>query len=119
MKTIEKIIQENWYTIKDLQDCVKQKICNWCWWKWHNLLKLIPNFDDTKWEKLKADMNLICNIHDKTYNKGWKLFDFLKANYILWKNMNELFYWTKFRLLIFSVFFLWTTLFGFKYYNWK
>ena len=31
MKTIEQIVNENWYTIEELKNC---KYCNWCGWKW-------------------------------------------------------------------------------------
>jgi len=118
MNTIKQIISDNWYTIEQLKKC---KHCNGCWPKKHNFFKYLPKFDNSKFDKLKQDMNLICNIHDDMYYKGWNIFDFLKANYILWENIMRLAHWTNltWRIIIFFIFFLGTTLWGFRYFNWK
>ena len=125
MTTIEQILQENWCSILEYKKCIKSWVCNWIWWKgWINFDKLInklPYFDTTKWKKLHQDLDYLSMCHDLSYNKGWNLFNFLKANYILWKNVIKLIHWTNlfWKVLVFLCIFLWTTLFGFKYYNWK
>ena len=121
MTTIEQIIKENWYTIYELKKYYKEWRVNWFWPKHYNLFKYLPRFNSKKFFQLKLDLNLIADIHDLSYNKWWNVLDFIKANYILWKNVIRLLHWTNFfwRLLVFLWLFLWTTLFGFKYFNWE
>jgi len=121
MKTIEQIVNENWYTIKELKKC---KYCNWCGWKWginfELLMKSLPYFRKDKGKQLLEDLHLLCNMHDIWFHKWWWVVDFIKANYkfALW--VCELIYWTKTidRWLIFIIIFLGTTLFWRKYFNW-
>ncbi len=125
MKTVEEIIKRNWFTVEELKDCFKKWICNWIWGKgWINFDKVIswlPYFDTKKWEKLHNDLDLISCIHDYEYFKWWNVLDFLKANFKLSMNVIELLHWTKWysRLWIFILVFWWTTMFWFKYFNWK
>ena len=83
------------------------------------MIKKDKNYDINKQEYLLYDLDFICDIHDLQYWKGGWIFSYIKANYILAKNMYTLLHWFNCRKILFIVVFLWTTLFGFKYYNWK
>jgi len=120
METIEQIVKKNWYTIKQLELCERDGICNWFWPKGHNLLKLLPNFNSNKIKKLKRDVNLIADIHDIEYYLWWWYKAYIKANYKLAVNMCELLHWTNlfWRIIVFLSLFISTTLFGFKNFSW-
>lgn len=132
MKTIEKIVIENWYDVFDLLKA-QWKECNWCWWQWwfsftnmfnkiinlrnkYKLLQkiILPTYNKDKLVILNSDLSLICCMHDKEYNKKkW----FIKSNYKLAKNICKLFHWTTYRYILAVCTFLWTTIFWYKYYN--
>jgi len=120
MATIEQILKDNWYTISEISKCMNKWCCNWLWPYKHNFFKYLPNFKSEKFQTLKKDLNYISCIHDIAFTNWWNLLDFLRANYILWLNIIKLLHWTNFlwRLFIFLIFFLWTTLFGGIYFSW-
>jgi len=138
MKTIDIILQENWYTKEDLLNFEKVWVCNWCWWEWwfnfskfleklinlrenNKILKffILRKYDKDKLKQLLFDLSLICCIHDKSYNDWKTICDFLNANFKLGKNINKLFHWTNSftRFLIFISVFWWTTIFWYKYFK--
>ena len=121
MKTIEKILAK--YGV-DASTLKTDKNCNWCWWKWgidfDNLMEALPYFRQDKGQKLMQDLRLVCCLHDLCFTRWWNWKDFLKCNWQFAKNVYQLINWTKwiYRIIIFIVLFLWTTLFGKKYFNW-
>ena len=125
MTTIERMLLDNWYTYKKLKLVCIRAWCNGCWGKWgFNFTKFmahLPYFDSKKWNKLLNDLTLICNMHDIWYYEwGWFV-DYIKANYKFAKNVFLLIHWTNLlvRVFILIILFVWTTLFWFKYFNWK
>ena len=124
MKTINRILQDNWFTRVEIAVYRKMWVCNWAWWKWwikftKELAKL-PWFKKKKWKQLLIDIDLISDCHDIRFHLwGW-LFDFLRANWNFSYNMIRLFHWTTpmSRFLLFTTLFLWTTLVGFRYFTW-
>jgi len=125
MKTIDKIIKDNWFNRNELIICKQNWICNWCWWKgWFNFTKALnklPYFQSDKEKQLLFDLELICNMHDIWFNKWWTFLDFIKYNFKIADNIIILLHWTNslYRIFIFISVFLWTTLFGWKYFNKK
>ena len=125
MSTIKKILKENWCSIWQYKECIKSWICNWIWGKgWINFDKImywLPYFDTTRWKQLHKDLDYLSMCHDKSYNKWWNILDFIKSNYILSVNILRLIHWTKWysKLLVFILVFGGTTMFGFRYFNWK
>ena len=124
MKTIDKILKKYNLDQKILLELEIEKKCNWCWPK-HNkffpFIKKDKNYNPNKQEYLLYDLDFLCDIHDLQYWKGGWLFKYIKANYILAKNIYTLLHWTKWytKLFVFILVFGGTTMFGFRYFNWK
>ena len=101
---------------------------NWCGWEWsfkfttlRDKLKNLPFVDKNKLEKLYYDIETkACNPHDDKFEEwGW-LTDFLRANKEFWIDVIRMLHWTTIlgRLTTFLLLFLWTTLLGWKFFNW-
>jgi len=124
MKTIDKILKDNWFTRTEIAVYRKMWVTNWMWGKWwikftKELAKL-PWFKKGKKKQLLVDMDLVSDIHDIRFYLWWGLFSFLRANWTFSYNMIRLFHWTTpmSRFLLFMTLFLWTTLVGFRYFTW-
>ena len=125
VKTINRIIKENWFTRTDISVYRKMWVCNWAWWKgwikWTKLWSLLHWFQTKKGKQLLIDIDLISDMHDIRFYLWWWLFDFIKANYKFCLNMMQLLWWTNTpsRLLLFIILFLWVTIFWIKYFTWN
>jgi len=123
MKTINKIIRDNWFTRTELAIYREKWITNWMggkWWiKFTKELSKLPWFNREKWKQLLIDMDLVSDMHDVRFYIWWWFISFLRANWKYWANMIRLFHWSTFtsRFLLFTTLFLWTTLLGWKYFN--
>jgi len=124
MKTINKIIKDNWFTRTELSIYRKKWITNWMWWKWwikftKELAKL-PWFKRWYKKQLLIDMDLVSDMHDIRFHIWWWFKSFLRANWNFAANMIRLFHWSTFtsRFLLFTTLFIWTTLVGWRYFNW-
>ena len=123
MKTINKIIKDNWFTRTELSVYRKKWITNWMggkWWvKITKQLRKLPWFNRKKWKQLLIDMDLVSDMHDVRFYIWWWFISFLRANWKFSYNILRLLHWTTFmsRFLLFTTLFLWTTLLGWKYFN--
>ena len=120
MSTINKIIKDSWYTLSDIKMYENLWIANW-FWPWccnmNWLFKILHNFSKDNEQKLIADINICADIHDiNYYHSKW----FIKSNYKFAYDVMRLLHWTNifWRLFIFLILFLSTTLFGWLFYNW-
>lgn len=99
-----------------------------CWIKWgfdfiviKNKIEQLPLVDTNKLDKLYWRIDKLCKSHDKDFEIWWSYLDFLRANYIFSKDLVKQLNWTSFkwRLAVFLLAFFWTTLFGWKAFNFK
>ena len=125
MKTIDKILKEAWYTKQELLECEIEGTCNWMWGKWGiqwtDELRKLKYFDSEKETKLLNDLDLVSDIHDIKFNKGWFIIAFLIANYELCLHIIMLLHWTNTtaKVIIFILLMLWLNTFGIFYFSWK
>ena len=125
MKTINKILEENWYTKEELLTCEREWICNWVWWKWGiqftDLLRKLKYFNKEKEKELLFHLDLIADIHDIDFNNWWWIKDFIKSNYKFCNNLIKLLNWTNtiWRITIFTFVFTSLNIFWIKYFNWN
>lgn len=101
-----------------------------CWWEGGlNFSKLLRHnfcfFPLFKVERLEALLTSIeddvCTPHDKWFNKGWTIINYLYVNYLFAYRLTLKFWWTKLwvQLLILPIAFIAINLGWIKYFNWK
>lgn len=102
---------------------------NWCWGEWgldfkklKNKLKKLPFVDPKKLDSLYVDIEaMACYPHDRAFDKGGGIRDFIKANYEFANKVLELLHWTSpWGRTTILVFVFWSmNIFGIKYFNWN
>jgi len=126
MGTIDFILKKNNYTKSFIYDIENKWISNWCWWKggfnfskFLENIKKTPSFDEIKFSKFKDDLRVVCGFHDYKFFVWWNFIDFIVANLTLANDIQQLTHWRWYirRIATFLAVFLWTTLFGWKYFN--
>ena len=100
-----------------------------CWGKWSfdfvrikNIIEKAPFVNPKKLNKLWKDIDTRwCLKHDKAFLKGWNLLSFLKANHEFWIDVLSCIYWTTTftRVNVYVILVVSTTLFWWKFFNWK
>lgn len=124
-RTIKIILKKRRITIYTIEKARKDWKCNWCWGKkGFNFSKYfdenIHKFKFFKFENnFSEDLKIICDLHDLDFIKWKTFFDFIKANYILAKNIKMLLNWTWFfrKNLVSIIIFLWVTTFWWDYFK--
>jgi len=107
----------------------ENKIINWVWGNDFNISKIIrvnipflPNFEAKKLESFLNTFELkLSNPHDVRFYLWWGWYKFIRANFILSKDLYKIIHWTNFieRISISIVVFLILMKFWRKYFNFK
>lgn len=124
MKTIEKILDEAWYTKDYLLEQRRIGRTNGMWGKWGiqwtDKLRKLEAFNSKKEQALLNDLDLVSDIHDIDFEYWGFIIAFIKANYRLILRILMLLRWTTitWRLIISLLAFFWLNIFWIRYFNW-
>lgn len=115
-------------TQQEILSLKSQWIINGIWWKWwadfwlilKELVKELPSYQEEKYLKLIDDIEYIAYNHDYEFYKWKTFFSFIKANFLFWYRIYKKLYWSWFKwVLVWVMAFLFTTIFGRKYFRQK
>lgn len=94
----------------------------WKWWiQWTKAMRKLKAFKSEKEKKLLDNLDLVSDIHDLDFEKGWWIKEFYKVNLFLIIRILKLLYWTSetSRVSLFIILFFWLNTMWIKYFNWN